>query len=350
VSATMPAVVNYAAAAKSVELREVTVPAVGDDDVLLRVAAVSVCGSDLHQWLGGASWNVNYPCVLGHEFAGVVERVGARVDGVGVGARVVSETAAIVDPASPFVREGRYHLDPSRLGFGYGVDGAMAPYVRVPARCLHAVPDHVPFDLAALTEPCCVAYTAVCLRSTLRPGDLVVVLGPGPIGLLCGLMARLAGAGSVLVAGLESDGTRLAVARELGLEPMLTGEVHDHVMAARDGFGADLVIDAAGVSATLESAMHLVRPGGQITKVGWGPQPMGFSLDPIVQKAVTLNGTFSHHWAVWERVITMMASGQLDVRRLVSATLPLHDWESAFEGMHGGGFVKAVLHPHGGEA
>ncbi|CAN5794790.1 zinc-binding dehydrogenase [soil metagenome] len=346
---TMPALVNYAAAPRSVELREVPVPSIGDDDVLLRVAAVSVCGSDLHQWLGGASWRVNYPCVLGHEFAGVVERVGSRVVDVLVGTRVVSETAAVLDASSPFVREGRYHLDPTRLGFGYGVDGAMATFVRVPARCLHTLPAHLDFDTAALSEPCCVAYTAVCLRSTLRLGDHVVVLGPGPIGLLCGLIARLAGAGSVVVAGLPTDATRLEAARRLGLEPIVTHDLAARVRETGDGYGVDVVIDASGVSATLRTAMEVVRPGGQITKVGWGPQPMGFSLDPVVQKAVTINGTFSHHWAVWERVIGLMASGRLDVSELVSARLPLGEWEDAFGGMHDGRFVKSVLHPPGGQ-
>ena len=348
--ATMPAVVNFAAAPRSVELRAGPVPQIGETDVLLRVQAVSVCGSDLHQWLGGVSWKVNHPCVLGHEFGGVIERVGARVEAFAVGDRVVSETAAVIDPTSPYVRQGRYHLDPKRLGFGYGVDGAMASFVRVPERCLHRLPDGLPFDLAALTEPCCVAYTAVCLRATVRVGDLVVVLGPGPIGLLCALMARLAGAGTVVVAGLPSDARRFEVARELGAVPMPVAEVAAYVRGLGDGYGADVVVDAAGVSATMQTAMEIVRPAGQIAKVGWGPQPMGYSLDPVVQKAVTVHGSFSHHWAVWERVIAMMAGGQLDVRPLVSARLPLSEWQSGFEGMHAGEFVKVVLTPDGAGA
>jgi L-iditol 2-dehydrogenase len=348
--ATMPAVVNYAAAPRSVELRAVPVPEIGDQDVLLRVEAVSVCGSDLHQWLGGVSWKVNHPCVLGHEFGGVIERVGARVEAFAAGDRVVSETAAVIDPASPFVRQGRYHLDPGRLGFGYGVDGAMATFVRVPERCLHRLPDHLPFDRAALTEPCCVAYTAVCLRSTVRLGDVVVVLGPGPIGLLCALMARLAGASTVAVAGLPSDARRLEVARQLGAVPVAADEVAGFVRGLGDGYGADLVVDAAGVSASMQTAMQIVRPAGQIAKVGWGPQPMGYSLDPVVQKAVTVHGSFSHHWAVWERVIAMMAGGQLDISPLVSARLPLEAWQDGFEGMHRGEFVKVVLTPDGASA
>ena len=102
-----------------------------------------------------------------------------------------SETAAVIDGASPMTRVGRYNLDPSRLGFGYGVNGAMTQYVRVPARCLHRVPDNLPFEQACLTEPCAVAFNAVIENTRLKPADRVVVLGPGPIGILCAALARL---------------------------------------------------------------------------------------------------------------------------------------------------------------
>lgn len=337
-----PAVVNYAPEALSVALRTVERPSITAEDVLVKVAAVSVCGSDLHQWHGTQSWPVNYPVVLGHEFAGTVAEVGARVRGFAEGDRVVSETAAVIDPDSPMTRRGLYNLDTSRKGFGYGVDGAMTTYVRVPARCLHRVPEALPLDRAALTEPCCVAYNAVVHNADVQPGDRVLVLGPGPIGLLCALTARLQG-GDVAVVGLERDRERLAVAQRLGL-PALVGDAADWARAV-DGLGADGVIDAAGVSATLKVALDLVRPAGWICKVGWGPEPLGFSLDPLVQKNVTLRGSFSHNWPVWEAVLGLLASGRLDVGPLVGGTWPLAQWRDAFEAMHTGAIVKAVLNP-----
>src|SRR5437660_4380633 len=113
-SQTMPALVNYAPEPLSVELREVPIPEIGDNDVLLRVGAVSICGSDLHQWRAAHSWAVNYPCILGHEFAGTIARAGRRVTSFKEGDRVVSETAAVIDEASPMTRRGLYNLDPSR--------------------------------------------------------------------------------------------------------------------------------------------------------------------------------------------------------------------------------------------
>lgn len=344
-SATMPGLVNYAREPLSVELREVPIPEIGERDVLLRVGAVSVCGSDLHQWRGAHSWPVNYPCILGHEFCGTVAGVGAQVKTFQEGDRVTSETAAVIDESSPLSRAGLYNLDPARRGFGYGVDGAMTEYVRVPERCLHRLPDSLPFERAALTEPCCVAYNAVCVNGRVRPGDSVLVLGPGPIGLLCAKMAKLSGAGTLIVAGLPADKHRLEVARHLGADATLEGGILEYVSQLGDGLGVDIAIDCSGASVTLQMALKAVRPAGQIVKVGWGPQPLQFSLDPLVQKNITLSGSFSHNWPIWERVIHMISSGQIDLAPVISHVAPLANWHESFEKMEAGEYVKAVLTP-----
>lgn len=339
---TFPAVVNYAPEEGSVEIREIPKPEIGEEDVLLEVANIGVCGSDLHQWTADHSWPVNYPVVLGHEFGGYVAEVGSRVENWKEGDRVVSETAAIIDPDNPMSRQGLYNLDPTRKGFGYGVDGAMTKYVRAPARCLHRVPEDLEFRQACLTEPCCVAYNAVIGNSNLKPGDRVIVLGPGTIGILCSAMARLSGA-EVAIVGLESDKDRLKIAEGYGCTPIV-GDATEWARE-RDGLGADCIVDAAGVSATLEVALDLVRPNGHIAKVGWGPKPLGFSLDPLVQKNVTLQGSFSHNWPIWERVIALLASGKLNVDPIIGGIWPIENWREAFEKMHGGEVVKSVLKP-----
>ncbi len=337
-----PAVVNFENKPNAVELREVPLPTIGDEDVLLEVHAVGVCGSDLHQWAAQHSWAVNYPVILGHEFSGIINECGSRVDKWVVGDRVVSETAAVIDNDSPMTRRGLYNLDPNRQGFGYGVNGAMTKFVRVPARLLHRVPDNLSMQHAALTEPCSVAFNAVVENSRIKPGDRVVVLGPGTIGVLCAAVARLCGA-EVAIVGLESDKHRFQVAKKYGCETIV-GSADDWARQ-RDGLGADGVIDTAGVSITLKTALDLVRPAGWITKVGWGKQPLGFSLDPLVAKNVTLQGSFSHNWPVWERVIALLASGQLDIEPIVGGIWSLQEWNEAFETMHSGRIVKAVLDP-----
>ncbi len=339
---TAAAVVNYAPERGSVEIREIARPAIGEDDVLLEVANVGVCGSDLHQWTSNHSWPVNYPVVLGHEFGGHIAALGQRVKGWKPGDRVVSETAAVINANSPLSRTGLYNLDPDRKGFGYGVNGAMTRFVKVPARCLHRIPDHLPFEKACLTEPCSVAYNAVAVNSRIQPGERVIVLGPGTIGILCAAVAKLCGA-EVAVVGLEQDRQRLETVKQYGCEGIV-GNATDWAIDA-NGLGADLVIDAAGASITLKTALELVRPNGQITKVGWGPKPLGFSLDPLVQKNVTLQGSFSHNWPVWEKVITLLANGSLDVQPIIGGVWPITSWEEAFEKMHSGEVVKSVLKP-----
>lgn len=336
------AVVNFAPEKGSVELREIDRPEIGEEDVLLEVSNVGVCGSDLHQWTADHSWPVNYPVVLGHEFGGVVVETGKRVTAWKSGDRAVSETAAVINPDSPMTRSGLYNLDPNRKGFGYGVNGAMTKYVRVPARCLHKVPDNLPFEQACLTEPCCVAYNAVVGNSSIKPGDQVIVLGPGTIGILCAAVARLCGA-EVAVVGLAADQSRLNIAKAYGCEAIV-GDASEWARKT-DGLGAHTVIDAAGTSYTLKLALELVRPNGHITKVGWGPQPFGFSLDPLVQKNITLRGSFSHNWPIWEKVIALLASGSLDVKPIIGGVWPVTEWKEAFEKMHHGEIVKSVLKP-----
>jgi L-iditol 2-dehydrogenase len=344
---TQQAVVQYALEPVSVELREVPVPDIGDSDVLLRVGAVSVCGSDVHQAYNTHSWPVNLPIVLGHEFAGTVARAGRAVTAFHEDDRVVSETAAEVCGECLLCRTGRYNLCPQRKGFGYGLDGAMASYVKVPARCLHRIPDSLPFDLACLAEPHAVAYNAMCVNSTIRPGDAVVVLGPGPIGLLCARMAALAGADPLIVVGLQADAARLETAGRLGATRVVNAQAErvEDVVRGLSPLGADLVCDASGASRPLDLALALVRPDGQVTKVGWSPERLPIDINPLVQKNVRLQGSFSHNFPIWERVVHLLDRRLTLPQAIVGMTSPLDGWRGAFDAMHEGRVIKSVLIP-----
>jgi L-iditol 2-dehydrogenase len=343
----MPALVHYALQPGAVELRELAVPDIGDDDALLAVGAVSVCGSDVHQAFNTHSWPVNIPVVLGHEFGGTIARAGKAVRGFKEGDRVVSETAAQICGECMLCRTGRYNLCPSRKGFGYGIDGAMAGWVRVPARCLHRIPDTLPFDLACLAEPHAVAYNAMCVNSTIRPGETVVVLGPGPIGLLCARMAALAGADPLIVAGFSADTSRLQTARRLGAARTVDIETENLEEVVRDlsPMGADLVCDATGASEALQVALQIARPDGQVTKVGWSPQILPTDLNPLVLRNLRLQGSFSHNYPIWERVIYLLDRGTTLPEEIVGLRAPLEDWRGAFDAMHERRVIKSVLLP-----
>jgi L-iditol 2-dehydrogenase len=343
----MLAVVHYALEPNAVELRDIPVPEIEDDEVLLEVGAVSVCGSDVHQAWNTHSWPVQTPVVLGHEFGGVVAAAGRGVRGFKEGDRVVSETAARVCGECLLCRTGRYNLCPRRKGFGYGIDGAMARWVRVPARCLHRIPDSLPFEIACLSEPHAVAYQAMCVNSTIRPGDLVVILGPGPIGLLCARMAALSGADPLVVAGLSADGPRLEAARRLGATHTVDVQTEnlEEILRSHSSLGADLVCDASGASRPLDVALRLARPDGQVTKVGWSPDAVPVDINPLVQRNLRLQGSFSHNYPVWERVIHLLDRGLTKAETIVGLRAPLDGWREAFDAMHEGRVIKSVLIP-----
>jgi alcohol dehydrogenase/L-iditol 2-dehydrogenase len=345
---TMKAVVKYENKPNATELREVPVPEIGESDVLVEVAYVGVCGTDPHMHTGAVKFDFNCPFILGHEFAGKIVKAGKQVKAYKVGDRVTSETHADYCGQCALCRSNNYHLCRGRKGFGFHLDGAFTKYVKVPGRILHRVPENVSLKAASVTEPFCVAYKSVICSSTVNPGDTVVVIGPGPIGLLCMKMAQLCGASEVIAIGTKGDEKRLEAAKEFGATIVINGSKEDplpKIMSLDDGYGADLIIDTAGPAETLKLSMAAVRPNGQITKIGWGPKPVNFSLDPLIAKSATLKGHFSHTWDVWEKCLTLMSKGQVDLERLVTHEIPIDKWEEAFELVESKKAMKVVLTP-----
>ena len=345
---TMKAVVKYDNVANATELRDVPVPEIGLNDVLVEVAYVGICGTDPHMHRNTVLFDFNCPFILGHEFAGKIVEVGKQVIKFKVAERVTSETHADYCGHCTLCRTNNYHICRERKGFGFHLDGAFTKYVKVPERILHRVPNGVSLKAASLTEPLCVAYKAVICNSKVNPGDTVVVIGPGPIGLLCMKMAQFSGASQIIAIGTEGDDNRLQLAREFGATITINSSKQDalpKIKSLGDGYGADLIVDTAGVTETLKLSMDAVRPNGQITKIGWGPKPVNLSLDPLIAKSVTLRGHFSHTWDVWEKCLTMMGSEQIDLERLVTHELPIDKWEQGFELVENKEAVKVLLVP-----
>ena len=344
----MKAVVKYDNVAGATEVREVPVPEIGPEDVLVETAYIGICGSDPHMHHNKVSYKVNVPLILGHEFAGTIAALGSNVKGWQVGDRVASETHADYCGKCVMCRTNNYHVCRERKGYGFQIDGAFAKYVKVPSRILHKVPENVSLKEAALTEPLCVAYSSLVKHSPLKPGDLVVVIGPGPIGLLCIKMAAIMGASDIVVVGTDGDDGRMEIAKKLGATMTINSSQQDPVpviMAMRDGYGADVVVDAAGFSPTLKLSLDVVRPGGQINKIGWGPGPVGFSLDQLISKAAALQGTFSHNWDVWEKCLVLMGERTVDLTDIVTHELPLDQWQKGFDLMETKEGLKIVLTP-----
>ncbi|MEJ7815938.1 MAG: alcohol dehydrogenase catalytic domain-containing protein [Rubrobacter sp.] len=280
-------------------IREIDRPEPGLEEVLIRVAACGVCGSDLHAYRSDPGYEfVEPPTVLGHEFAGTVEEVGDGVEGVGPGDRVVAIAIQGCGRCET-CRLGSTHLCPRRRVVGLNHDGGMSEHVVVAERHLIRVPDGLDLEIAALAEPLSVAVHAVLARARIQPGHTVVVTGPGPIGLLCGMMAGLSG-GEVLVAGTGTDAAvRLPAAERLGLRTanLEHGPLDEHLLKNFGESAPDSWVEASGAVEALEGALGAVRRGGTITGRGHvlaatlllshGSCPLG--VGPAVQLRVQLS-------------------------------------------------------------
>ena len=214
-----PAVIQYALKERSVELREVPIPQPSPKNVIVKVAAAGICGTDVHQYLNEHSWPINVPVIMGHEFSGVIYEMGDEVSNFAPGDRVVCETSAVICGDCDYCRTGQYQFCPHRKSFGQLLDGGFTQYVDVPAHCLHRIPKNLPLHLAALTEPTCVSYNATVVHANISPGKSVAILGCGAVGLTCVLLAKMQGADPIILTGLARDRKRLEVGKKNGRDP-----------------------------------------------------------------------------------------------------------------------------------
>ncbi|MDF2713233.1 MAG: alcohol dehydrogenase [Paenibacillus sp.] len=337
----MKALVKYGYGQGQTELRDVPVPEIGEDDLLIEVKAAGVCGSDIGFDNGEHPEYLRPPVILGHEFAGVVHRVGHRVSGWKAGDRVVSDNTGYVCGVCYACLTADYLNCPERLGLGYGMDGGFTQYVKISGdvmrkhpSCLHAIPDSVSFEEAAILDPACNAYKAVVQESRLLPGDDVVVYGVGALGLCSIQIARLAGAANIIAVASSRNQARFEIARKLGATHLIRydqEDVAEQVKHITKGEPVALVVDCAGPNSVLREAMKLVRPGGTINRVGFDGAPPDFSLDPMVNKGIKVQGHFAYDIVSWRHCLKLLALGKLDLKSVISGTLPLAEWDRAFE-------------------
>lgn len=345
----MKAVVKYGETPDQVELRDVPEPKVKPGTVLVEVKRAAVCGWDIEMWKHTMANPVKVPVIQGHEFCGTIAEVGPGVQGWKVGDRIACETSAEVCGKCYSCLTGNYQICPERKGYGYGVDGAFAKYVVARSQILHRVPPGLSFDEASLTEPFCVVHHALCDPVKVTAGDVVMVIGPGPIGLISCQFARLMGATQTVLVGMKNDLNRLSVAQSKGWADVIINvnetDPIKAIMEMTNGKGADLVVDCAGNTPAFSTALESVRRYGKVVKIGWGPKPYNQSLDVLLRKTITLWGTFGHNWHNWEAVLSLFTHKRLDPAGMISGVVPLDQWHDAFEQVHSTQAVKMVLFP-----
>src|SRR5579871_410368 len=328
--------------APGAELIETPVPRPGEGELLVKVAACGICGSDLHiyEWELGAERAVGkLPAVLGREPAGEVVEVGARVDGFKVGDRVA------LDPFGQCGRcaqctAGRYNYcdAPTRLS------GAFAEFCIAPVTNSWRVPKSMDMESAAMLEPFATGVHAVEL-SGLHAGDSAVIEGPGPIGLSAALSARALGVSSIVITGLAADADRLQLARRMGFRTVCAGarDWLEQVRAAMPSGGADVVFDAA---AALDSARHIVRKGGALVQLGWPARDVsGAELRSLFFHGVSIVPSRVRTPETGRRAIAMVASGAVDLKPMVTHRYDLDHGLEAFELLKARQGVKALIVP-----
>ncbi len=330
------------------ELRDVPEPQIAEDEVLIEVKAAGICGTDIH--VKHDTFPYWPPVILGHEFSGEIVQLGARVADWSVGDRVVGEPHTLHCGQCYLCRRGHIQNCPHKRSPGWGIDGAFTRYIKYPPKLLHRIPESMTFDQAALVEPTANTVTDIIERGTIDVGDFVVVMGPGPIGLLAAQTARAAGAARVMIVGAPADeDLRLATARKLGIDHVVNFAEQDPVKLCQeltDGRGADLVIECSGAPPAIAQSVELVRKWGKICAIGLtGKRPVQLDWDAAMTKVITLYFNMSTEYASWDKTIGLIADGKINVDLILTHKLPLADWEKAFEAIESMEALKAVLVP-----
>lgn len=316
-----------------VGLAERPTPVAAPGHVVLDVVAAGICGTDLH--IEDGEFAARPPVTMGHEVSGVVADLGEGVDPAWAGARVVTETYFSTCGNCEHCTSGRRNLCLERQSIGSFVDGGFAARVHVPAANLHRIPDWLDGRAAALAEP-----LACCCQSlppgTVGAGERVLVVGPGPVGLLAAQVAQAQG-GSVHVRGTPRDVARLELARGLGFE---TSTTEDEPV---DSF--DVVVECSGHPSGMTAALEAVRRGGRYVQIGLAGKPVEVPFDLVCFKELTVTSGNASTPASWKRALELVASRAVALEPLVTEAVPLAEWERAFAATRRGDGVKYVLVP-----
>lgn len=317
-------------------------------EVLVKVRAAAVCGTDLHiaQWTPWAQRaGIQLPLIMGHEFSGEVVALGPDVTGVQPGDYVAGETHVPCGHCFQ-CRNGLQHICGNLKLFGIHRDGCFAEYATIPAICAHRIPKTIPPSVAAMLEPLGTSVRAVL---EVHPaGETVAVLGCGPIGLFAIAAAKAAGAARVIATDVREE--RLALARAVGVDVALDArqvKVADVILQQTGGVGVDAIVEASGSVAAIEGAWGFLRKGGKVALIGLPSDPVRVHLGPdVIFKEARIIGIHGRElFATWTKMERMLERGLLRVDAVITHELPLDRWAEAFRLLEDGQGGKAILRP-----
>ncbi|MHB8509177.1 MAG: L-threonine 3-dehydrogenase [Candidatus Dormibacteria bacterium] len=326
------------------EIRE---PQPGEDEVLVRVEATSICGSDLaaYEWRDWVAERMVTPRVMGHEFCGSIVATGSRVQGLSAGDFIAAETH-IVDNTCRQCLLGERHVCENVEIIGFDRDGCFAELAVIPAQNAWPTSRSIPPEIASIQEPFGNAVHSA-MQGPLK-GRRVLVTGCGPIGLFCIAIARAEGAARVYATDINDY--RLGLARQMGADLVIDTRTQDPVATIRgDGGEVDVVLEMSGVAVAIEQGLRALRPGGWISLLGLPSKPVTLDLNGLViMKGITVHGIFGRRmFETWEDTRRLIGGGMVDVAPLITHRVELDDFEEAIHLLRQGECGKIVMFPAG---
>lgn len=342
----MKALIKFKEGPDNMELREVPMPQPGAGQVRIKVKRAGICHTDLDYYrVGGAP--LKPPIILGHEVSGVIDVVGEGVTDFKAGDRVLTQTTYHVCGKCRFCRKGQLNHCIARKGIGSVADGGFAEYLVNREESIMKIPDSVSFDEAAVVEPLACGVHAVTERINICVGSVVVILGPGAIGLLTAQVAKAQGA-FVIIAGLTPDQERLELALKLGIDravDLQKENLEEVVKGYTEGYGADVVVEATGARAAVDMGMKITAKDGIFIPMSFFPHSIEVDYYQIKQRELNVIGSSSQIPTSWGKALKMIENGQVNAKAIVSHVYSLSEWEQAFATVENKTGLKVMINP-----
>ncbi|GIN88020.1 sorbitol dehydrogenase [Heyndrickxia sporothermodurans] len=312
-------------------MENVSEPSIGVNEIKIKVHGAGICGTDIH--IIQDEYPYDAPVIMGHEYSGIVVEAGIGVEDFLPRDRVVSLTAISTCGTCSYCRQGLLMLCNERKSIGSGVNGAFAEYIVVPAAAAYKIPARVSMDAAVLTEPLACVVRCVMERGQVNAGDLVIISGPGTIGMLA-LQVAKANGGNVVVTGTAKDKDRLKLALELGAYAVINFEEegsYEKLMSLTNNKGFDVAIECAGVEASLNSCIQLLRKQGTHIQMGLFGKKVEFDSDLALMKEIHFINGYATEPTSWEIALRLLEFNHVKVEKLISNKVSIYHWEKALE-------------------
>jgi L-iditol 2-dehydrogenase len=325
---------------------EIPTPEPAAGQVRIKIKRSGICQTD-NVYINEGGFALKPPVVLGHEIAGVIDAIGEGVKGFTIGERVITQTTYHVCGKCRFCKRGELNHCPERKGIGSAANGGFAEYVVNRAESVMHLPDDLSFDQGACVEPLACGVHALTERTCVNVGSVVVVLGPGPIGLFAAQVAKAQGA-YVILAGTSADKSRLDIALSLGIDKVADVQKDDMskiVKDATEGYGADVVVEATGARSAVAMAMEIVARRGTFIPMGIFNNDITLDFHNIKKKELTVEGSHAQIPTSWEKAMRLIQLGKVNTDAIVSHVFPLSQWEEAFKTVADRSGLKVLLDP-----